>query len=633
MAVVQFHGAAPGPHHLTNLLLHAVNACLLFLVLKRMTGAIWRSAFVAAVFAWHPLHVESVAWVSERKDVLSTLFWLLTMWAYARYSEQENRKARGGLALAKTQSQKPNLAAQNSRASFSRLPSSVFYLLAVFLFALGLMSKPMLVTLPFVLLLLDYWPLQRTASLSSRVLEKLPFLTLSLAACVLAFWAQNKSEAVGIQPLLLRLENSAVSYASYFGTFFWPVNLAAFYPYPDSIPFWRAGLAALALGAISCAVIYGMGRRAYLVVGWLWFLGTLVPVIGLVQVGMQARADRYTYIPYIGLAVMASWGLADLCAAWPRIRTALAWFAAPLALAGCLVATRSQVTCWQDSAALYEHALKVTSGNYIAHNNIGDLLMEKGKLDEATAQFREVIRLKPSVAKPYNNLGKAYALQEKLDDAMAMFSKAIALNPGLAESHYNLGNAYFVKGNMPPAITELKTALRLKPDDVTAQKRLAEAWLKTGKGAEAVPYCEAVLRAQPEDAQAQFALGWALLLDHRLELALPHYQAAVRLAPNAPQYLNGLAWLYATSPRAEIRNGAEAVRLAERACQLTKRQDSRTLDTLAAAYAEAGRFPEALNATEEIHSLALASHDPATAETARQRSELYQAGKPYRDEP
>jgi tetratricopeptide (TPR) repeat protein len=319
-----------------------------------------------------------------------------------------------------------------------------------------------------------------------------------------------------------------------------------------------------------------------------------------------------------------------LAEAWPRSRLTLASVAA-LALGCCLAATCSQVQYWQNNTTLYNHALQVTTGNYIAHSNLGNELMDAGKLDEAEKHYQEVIQLMPTAAKPYNNLGNAYAMQNKLDDAMAMFSKAIEFNPGLAEGHYNLGNAYLLKGKMAEAIAELKTALSLKPDDILADKKLAEALFKTGKAAEAIPYCEAEVEAEPEDAHAHFNLGTADLAGKRPEQALAHYKEAVRLAPDTSHCLNALAWLYATCPKAEIRNGAEAVRLATRACEITKHQDTGMLDTLAAAYAEAGRFDEAIKTTEEIRALAVSAHDAAMVDTAKQRLALYKSGKPYRD--
>jgi len=637
MADCQLYGVTPGGHHLTNLLLHSANVWLLFLVLKRMTGAIWRSGFAAAIFAWHPLHVESVAWVSERKDVLSTLFWLLTIWAYVRYAEQSE----GGTQKAES--------SHTPYASRITQHASCYYGLALFFFALGLMCKPMLVTLPFVLLLLDYWPLRRlsfpplhhsitpppqpsTPPLLRLLLEKLPFAVLSLAVGALAVWAQQNVQALGTESLSLRLENAVVSYATYLGKFFWPVNLAVFYPYPDSIPMWQAGGAALVLGAISWAVIRGMRQRRYLGAGWFWFLGTLVPVIGLLQVGMQALADRYTYIPYIGLALMVSWGLADLAAAWPRGRAALAG-AAALALGCCLATSRSQIKHWRDSTALYEHALKVTSGNYMAHDNLGNVLMDDGKLDEAVKHYREVIRLTPTIGKPYNDLGKAYALQGKMDDAMILFSNAARLNPGLAQARWNLGNAWLLKGKVAEGLAEMKIAVQLSPEDITGHRVFVDTLIKLGKAAEALPYCEAVVKAEPEDAHARFTLGSACLASKRLEQAAANFKKAMQLAPDTPECMNALAWIYATSPQAELRNGAEAVRLAEEACKITKRQKTTILDTLAAAYAEAGRFDDAVKTTEEIRALAVSAHDTNTVDTARQRLKLYKAGKAYRDEP
>ena len=630
MADCQLYGMTPGGHHVTNLLLHLANACLLFLILKRMTGATWRSGFAAAIFAWHPLHVESVAWVSERKDVLSTLFFMQTLWAYVRY----------------TQVQRPRSKVQ-SQGTRNTQHATRFYVLSLSLFTLGLMCKPMLVTVPFVLLLLDYWPLRRNAERGVRsaesgtlqstrwgrlLLEKVPFAVLSLTASALAVWAQQSVQALGTQPLFLRLQNAAVSYATYLEKLFWPAHLAVCYPYPDSIPLWQVGMATVVLGAISWVALRGMKRRRYLAVGWFWFLGTLVPVIGLLQVGMQALADRYTYIPSIGLAVMVSWGMADLAGAWPGGRAALAAVAA-LALGGCLAVTCSQINYWRDSRALYEHALKVTSGNYMAHDNLGNVLMDEGRLDAAVKQFQEVIRLTPAIGKPYNDLGKAYALQGKMDDAMNMFSNAVALNPGLAQARWNLGNAYLLKGEAAEGLAEMKKAVWLSPEDIEAYRRFANTLIKLGKAAEAQPYCEVVVKAEPEDAHARYTLGSAYLANKRLQQAAANFKEALRLAPDTPECMNALAWIYATSPQAELRNGPEAVRLAEGACKITQRQRVAILDTLAAAYAETGRFDEAVKTTEELGALAVAAHDTNTVDTARQRLELYKAGKPYRDEP
>jgi len=615
MADCQLYGLAPAGHHVTNLLLHVANVLLLFLILHRTTGAVWRSGLAAALFAWHPLHVESVVWISERKDVLSGFFFMLTLWAYCRYAEK-------------------------SVISDHRLLS---YVLSLCFFALGLMSKPMLVTVPFVLLLLDYWPLGRRSAPGAAQgryrpagwgrlgLEKAPFVALSLAASVLAVWSQRQVEALGTEPLFLRLENAAVSYVTYVGKLFWPLKLAVFYPYPDAIPLWSAAGAALLLAGVTWLALREVKRRPYLAVGWLWFLGTMVPMIGLVQVGMQAMADRYTYLPCIGLGLAASWGLADLAAAWPRRRAALAG-AAALALGGCLATTWRQIQCWRDSTALYEHALQVTVGNHMAHENLGNLLMDAGKLDAAVKHFQAAIRLTPTLARPYNQLGKAYVFQAKLDDAMIMFSNAARLNPGLAQARWNLGTAYLAKGKTAEALDELKAAVQISPEDIEAHRRLADTLIKLGRAAEALPYAEVVVRALPQDAHAYYVLGSACLAAKRRQEAVVNFSAAVRLAPNTPECLDALAWIYATSPEAALRNGPEAVRLAEAACKLTQRQQADLLDTLAAAYAEVGRFADAMKAAEELRALAAAAHDTNAVDMARQRLELYKAGKPYRDE-
>ena len=463
------------------------------------------------------------------------------------------------------------------------------------------------------------------------LLEKLPFAVLSLAASALAVWAQQNVQALGTQPLSLRLENAAVSYVAYLGKFFWPVQSGRVLSLSRLDSNGRAGGAALVLGAISWAVIRGMPQRRYLGVGWFWFLGTLVPVIGLLQVGMQAMADRYTYLPYMGLGLMVSWGLADLAEAWPRGRAVLASVAV-LALVCCLTTTRVQVKYWRDSTALYERALNVTTDNYMAHDDLGNVLLDEGKYDAAAKQFQEVIRLTPTIAKPYSDLGKAYVLQGKTDQAMIMFSNAVRLNPGLAQARWNLGTAWLLHGKVAEGLAEMKAAVQLSPEDIEAHRRLADTLIKMGKATEALPYCQAVVKAEPQDAHAHFTLGMARLAAKRPDQAAASFKTALQLAPNTPECMNALAWMYATSPQAELRDGAEAVRLAEAACKTTKQQQTALMDTLAAAYAEAGRFEDAVKTTKELRALAAAVHDTNALDTARQRLELYQAGQPYRDE-
>ncbi len=609
MADSQIFGPSAGGHHVTNFLLHAINACLLFFVLREMTGAIWRSGFVAAIFAWHPLHVESVAWVSERKDVLSTLFWLLAMWAYARYA----KAATAGTARK-------------------------FYGVALLCFALGLMSKPMLVTFPVILLLLDYWPLQRAESPGRLLLEKIPFAVLSFIECLLAIWAQRKVGAMASPGLVPRLENAVVSYVNYIAKFFWPVKLAVFYPFPNSIPALRVVGAVLVLIAITVTVLLAGRRHRYLITGWLWFLITLLPVIGLLQVGMQAMADRYTYVPYIGLSITLAWGFVELVERSARGRELLALGTA-VALAGCVAVTCTQIRYWKDSGTLYAHAVAVTSNNYFALDDLGNILRESGKVDEAIARYQEALQCKPAagihynLGIPYNDLGLAYVMQNRNAEALQVFSKALQIDPTLEEARWNFGKALILKGDVPRGLAEMEASVRQRPNDIEVQSKFADVLFGQGKASNALPYCEVVARAQPNDPHALFNLGAAYLAQQRTDKAAKSFVEGVRLAPNNPKCLNALAWIYATSPQAGLRNGAEAVRLAENACGISRRQDPAILDTLAAAYAEVGRFDDATKTAQEMLALAAAFHDPATADTARQHLDLYKAGKPCRSEP
>ncbi len=392
----QMHGLKAGGHHFTSLLIHVANVVLLFAVLRRMTGAMWRSAVVAALFAWHPLHVESVAWVAERKDVLSTLFWLLTMAAYASYVESQRRRPGAKLQI-------------QGR-----------YILALLFFALGLLSKPMVVTLPLVLLLLDYWPLHRITFSAARnaqgkegsetrgppagltwrelVMEKTPFLVLTVLSCIVTLVAQRAGGALastGVVPPALRLTNAVVSYVRYVEKIFWPQKLAVFYPLPTAWPWELVAAAAVFLAAVSIAAIVERRRRPYLCVGWFWFVGTLAPVIGLVQAGLQAMADRYTYVPSIGLFIVAAWGGAELAAKWSPGKWAPAAVASAAALTGCLVLTHIQLQYWKDSVVLFQHALAVTGPNSVACINEGAALAAQGALAEGITQLREGIQLNP----------------------------------------------------------------------------------------------------------------------------------------------------------------------------------------------------------------------------------------------
>ena len=397
----------PGRHHLTSLLLHVTNTVLMFLVLQRMTGALWPPALVAAIFALHPLHVESVAWVSERKDVLSTMFWLLCIASYVEYTQRGRWR---------------------------------WYVLAVVLLAMGLLAKPMLVTTPFVLLLLDYWPLDRLAAgrkAVERIVEKIPMFLLVAASSVVTYYVQQAGGSMTHIPLSHRLANAVVAYVRYMGKTFWPQDLSVFYP--NRVWMWQPWqiLGALALLLVVTALVVILRRQRYLTVGWLWYLGTLVPVIGIVQVGKQSMADRYTYITMTGLLIMITWGAAGVCKRWPAVRI-LAALAATGAIVSCLWLTTRQVEKWRDSYTLYSHAIAVTELNYVIHYNLGNVLYDEGRLEEAIHHYRQVVRINPRDVQAYNNLGCALGDTGQQDAAILQFREALRLDPNHASSRKNL---------------------------------------------------------------------------------------------------------------------------------------------------------------------------------------------------
>lgn len=520
MLDVQLFGLNAGRHLYTNLAFHILNTLLLFLALRRMTGAIWRSALVAALFAVHPLHVESVAWVSERKDVLSTFFWLLTLWAYARYTEQT--------------------------ASWGR------YLLVILSLALGLMAKPMLVTLPFVLLLLDYWPLNRlrwepaegfkALWVKALVREKLPLFALVVASSVVTYFAQQYGGAVKSLtrfPLSLRLSNVAVSYVSYIGKMLWPGKLAVYYPYERTLHPVKAIGAALLLLSITALVIYAARRRGYLLTGWLWYLGTLVPVIGFVQVGEQALADRYTYVPLIGLFIIIVWGVADALekSRWRQGATA---FAAGILVVLSVLAWQ-QVGRWQDSVTLYEHTLSVTANNYVIQTNLGhvlssdELYVNAGRRPEGIEHLREALRIEPYFFEAHNSLGAALQGEQKFDEALKHFEVASRLQPDVAKVHSNLGAAYGALGKLDEAAAQLYEAQRLDPDYADAYLNLGIVLLGQGKNEEAVKQLAAAVRLQPDNAESHNAYGIALREAGQLAEAIKQFKIALTLNPNHPK--------------------------------------------------------------------------------------------------
>ena len=557
----QLNGMKAGGHHLTSLLLHIANTLLLFLLLRKMTGALWRSGMVAALFALHPLHVESVAWVAERKDVLSTFFFLLTVGAYCKYAEGRRQKAETGIKQPASRIPSP----------IRHLPSSFFYVLSLLLLALGLMSKPMLVTVPFVLLLLDYWPLKRSAESGMRnlpwrklVWEKVPFLLVSAVSCVVTFRVQQSGGAVldvNNSPVAGRVANALMSYARYLGKMVWPEDLAALYLRKAPWPSWQVGLAAMALLAASVAVIRLARRRPYLAVGWFWYVGTLVPVIGLVQVGMQTMADRYTYIPLIGIFIALVWGGWELAEGWRLPRMGLG-IGTAVVLAACMVVTRKQIGWWQDSETLFRRMITAVPGNYMAEYNMGNFYSRQEKLAEAAQHYEAALKAEPNYADAHNNLGGVLLRQRRFDEAVAHYSAAARLNPQ-SLYYFNLANALVDAGKPAEAVTNYQEALRLDPNSSQAHHYLGMALQAQGEAEAAMAEFRAALQLQPDYESAEHNLANRLADAGRLEEAMAHYQAALRLDPNHAESYNGLGICYAIQgkyPEAE-RQFREAVRL------------------------------------------------------------------------
>ncbi len=639
----QLFGRNAGGHHAVNVLLHVANTVLLFWVLWRMTGATWRSACVAAVFGLHPLHVESVAWIAERKDVLSGLFWMLALWGYARYVERPTR-ARYGLVFG--------------------------------CYAMGLMAKPMVVTLPFVLLLLDYWPLGRTRwtpsvvghsaplRLGELVLEKVPFFALAAVSCGATIWAQHSGGAImSLErlPVELRMANAVVAYVRYIEKAVWPSGLAVFYPYQA----WSPGAVIVAgaiLVVVSALVIRGVRREPHLAVGWFWFLGTLVPAIGLVQVGVQSMADRYTYLPLIGLAIMLCWSVPSSVLA-QRNRKAITGVAAAAALAVCAALSRVQVGYWKNSETLFRHALDVTRNNWVAHNNLGVVLKDQGKVPEAVAHyeqalrinpnyagahnglgmalmssgrvpeaighFEQAVRLKPDYAEAHNNLGVALKNQGKLAEAIAHYEQALQINPDFAGAHNNLGNVFLQERKVSDAIGHYEQALRINPDDPEAHYGLGMALMSSGRVPEAIGRFEQALRIKPDYVEAHCYLALALEQTHSVREAIAHYEQALRVNPDYVMAQNNLAWLLATLAPADGGDPVRAVGLAEQACQLTRQRVAPYLDTLAAAYAAAGRFTNAVTTAQAAVDLARSTGQTQVVTEIQQHLQLYRSGHPY----
>ena len=521
----QLFGLDSGAHHLTSVIFHAANAILLFLVIMRMTGNLWPSAFVAAAFALHPIHVESVAWASERKDVLSTFFWLLTTWAYLRYVQH---------------------------------PSITRYVLIIIFFVLGLLSKQMLVTLPFVLLLLDYWPLGRfilkdksvcdstqtvvAVSIKRCVLEKLPLFILSAIASLIVFLTQQSTgilRSIIQYSLICRVENALVAYVEYIGKMLWPFHLAIFYPHPgDKLPIWQAVGALLLLLSITVGVIWKLRQRPYLAVGWFWYLGTLVPVIGLVQIGNQALADRYTYIPFTGLFIIIAWSIPELLG---RLfyRKFIISLSATVLLFSLSFLTYAQVRYWRSSMTLHKRTIQAVPNNWLAHYAVAHILHQAGDLNTAIKHYSEALRIEPEFIPGHINMGVALVEQNKIDRAIIHFEEVLRHEPDHFKANFYLGTILAKQGKFPLAIPHFRMALKIKPDSYEIHHALGAIFFQQGRLKEGIEQYTEVLRLQPysskvrdELAVAYNSFGIELARQAKLDEAITHFTKALEVKPD-----------------------------------------------------------------------------------------------------
>jgi len=556
MVDVELFGSDPGPHHLSNVFLHTINTLLLFFILFRMSGGMWQSFFVALLFALHPLHVESVAWATARKDVLSTFFLFLAIWAYHGYTKKKTVKR---------------------------------YLLVLVPYSLGLMSKPMLVTVPFILFLMDFWPLRRLhlqapeprkkkrakrpapderpgSSAVSLVLEKLPFLGLALICTLAVSVLRTAGEPfVGfdMRPLALRMANAFVSYVGYLWQTVWPMNLAAYYPFPRALPVWQVAGAALLLTLISAGALRLGSRRPYFLVGWLWYLVTLLPVIGLVQWGLwPATADRFTYVPLIGIFIMVAWGAGEIMGRWKHKEVILA------ASGGAVVLyfsafTWFQLTHWQNSISLFTRALEVTDGNYIAHNNLGVALKEKGRIDSAIHHYGEALRIFPFFSLAHANLGNALRSQGKVNEAIVHYQEALKTRTKDEVAHHNLGIALAMKGQVDEAIAHFQESIRLYPYHPGSHLNLGLALARKNRMDEAIACFSEAIRLKSAYPEALFSLGVAFDSQGKLEEAISCYQKGLELKAEDAHvhYSLGMALARKGDIEKAARHFSEAIRI------------------------------------------------------------------------
>ncbi len=679
MLDAQLFGLNAGGYHFVNVLLHTVAVLLLFFALRAMTGATWRSVLVAALFAIHPLRAESVVWISERKDVLSGVFFFLSLGAYYRYARK-----------------RPALGA---------------YLLVVLAFALGLTSKAMLVTFPFLLLLLDYWPLRRFAFAPGRglfekksvpwlIAEKLPLIALAAAISVATFLAQEQAlNAAQDWPWRWRVENALVTIWTYLRQMVWPAHLAVFYPHPKgTLSLWATGLSLVASVAVSLLVFLWRKKYPYLITGWLWYLGMLVPVIGLMQVGWQAHADRYTYLPQIGIYLMLVWGAGDLSVRWKR-RQAILQGASFLVVVVLLLLSWRQVGYWSSTVGLWRHTLTSTTNNDVAERGLGTALLSLGQVDEAIAHDRAALRIRPGDANGLTNLANALLRKKEYPEAIKYYREVLGVRPNDSEMHRNLGKALYQSGALAESRAEFRAALRIRPDDSDAAYSLGNAHLEQGEPTAAIPFFRkaiesnprniaahynlavalqrdakpeaamsefretlrldprhldahnnlaiellkqgepvaaiaewrAALRIQPDHAEMHNNLGVALLKAGRISEAAAEWRETIRLQPGKLATQISLAWILSTAPDPALRDGSGALELARQAFRAGGERNPMVFRVLAAAYAETGRFPAAIKAASEGAQGAEARGQPGIAALLQGDIELYRQNIPLRD--
>lgn len=644
MLDVELFGLHAGGHHLTSVVIHAANTVLLFLALRRLTRRTAPSLLVAALFAWHPLHVESVAWVAERKDVLCAFFWFLGLWCHARHAEAPSRRR---------------------------------FALVGACFILGLMSKPMILTFPCLLLLLDVWPLRRAEftgdwrafarQAGPLVVEKLPLFALVALAAAGTYIAQREVGAMlpeAVHPLSARLANAPVSYARYLGLAVWPSDLALLYPMPRAWPAWQVAGALALLAGLSWLAVRRLDRHPWLAVGWFWFLGTLVPVIGLIQVGDQSIANRYTYVPLVGLFVALAWSLDALRVrrpAWSRGLTGLV--VAMLLL--CAVVTRLELRHWRDGIAIFEQAVRVTKDNFVAMTNLGNNLARLGQQPPAIELYQQALRVRPDSSDTHYNLASSLADTGQPEAAERHYREALRWHPGHALAHNNLANLLADTGRAAEAVRHYEESLRLKPGNLAARFNYGITLADLGKPAEAIAQFEAAVKRQPDFTRARLqlvslhaALGRSgESLAHNAELlrhdpaspeghfnagsfaaargdwgaALNHWREAVRVKPDFLPALHRLAWTLATHPGSAVRDPKAALELAGQFARLAGAQDAEALDLLAVAHAANGGFEQAVRHAQQ--ALTAAGTNAALGAEMRARLTLFQAGKPFLEAP